>query len=908
MKIYKPIGSKERFLEMFQGVTKVNLNEVVADTMQTGTELVAKAFEELKNKVASIKQTNTQTVDNENFVEIITNDQDGSEITFSFKIASTEADQDGVFNVDNAVLSKFKIKSPTLNVEMPENMQAVQDFNAAHGDEIMSVVGEYADFETDTMSVEDDEIYAEAVKLIDKVPYKKGSEEIQTHKHYADQKPTNPEVRVGNDELQKFVKEEEEFIPHGGYTVSNSGGYEVMLNDAGDAARVRDAFGSDNPKTSDWLEIEYMPDEETGECEPIIDPNGYNIPLNQVMRLQENDEDLQTFIKEMEDFVASTEEEDILAMPPDFSPADMPKLPTDDDGTTGDPYDQVDADYESGEASPEEQAQFTQAYDNLVAAGNETPTAIDIENEVNKLQGNVKPVEKTRAIPRGAEQFWEGKDDVKDVNVNDVLKQGYGGLMSDEKKKQLIFKAQEIIDSYLGTMKDKIPKEIYIKNVKGKALELFRDMSVEMNESTDQDRYEDVVFMQGEEADEALEILRNQGEDAALQHLMQWHDSGNHMGSQELGHGSSDQTYEKDGYTMAWSFPLNYIGLQYELSGLDEEAEKGDYPDQMGKKFKPKNQMPKKKKKPQSVVKLGEESEVPREYWGNAEDEMSETEELPSEKPEDGDFIEGGVADDSDVSEFNSQQIMIGIGVEMEHTDDPKIALEIAMDHLTEIPDYYTRLDKMEKEAGVEDNETDEGMVDNTPEQEEMTDELLGYKPHNVNDYASEEFDYTAAERDYHDKEDMRQHPEDYQGDEEHPLAGIMDTGDEPIEKLPDAEVKGVNRALGGGKEEIIDEEEDFDEYSGEIGDRFQDGEGNQFTVRDKVNGGVTLQGQGGEKEIATRDIQFLKKLSEEKVVKKEIITEEQIKTARETLKNRGVSEGMTKKEAVQLLIKHNIK
>ena len=44
--------------------------------------------------------------------------------------------------------------------------------------------------------------------------------------------------------------------------------------------------------------------------------------------------------------------------------------------------------------------------------------------------------------------------------------------------------------------------------------------------------------------------------------------------------------------------------------------------------------------------------------------------------------------------------LVIGMGIEMEHTDDPKVALDIALDHLTEIPDYYTRLDKMEKEAG----------------------------------------------------------------------------------------------------------------------------------------------------------------------------------------------------------------
>ncbi len=86
--------------------------------------------------------------------------------------------------------------------------------------------------------------------------------------------------------VKKIIKEnQEDFIAHGFYTKSNSGGYEVMLSDDGDSAKVRDAFGSDNPKTSDWLEIEYIENEETLDYEAIIDPNGYNIPLNKVMRV-----------------------------------------------------------------------------------------------------------------------------------------------------------------------------------------------------------------------------------------------------------------------------------------------------------------------------------------------------------------------------------------------------------------------------------------------------------------------------------------------------------------------------------------------------------------------------------------------------------------------------------------------
>ncbi|MFA5801201.1 MAG: DUF5661 family protein [Thermoleophilia bacterium] len=46
--------------------------------------------------------------------------------------------------------------------------------------------------------------------------------------------------------------------------------------------------------------------------------------------------------------------------------------------------------------------------------------------------------------------------------------------------------------------------------------------------------------------------------------------------------------------------------------------------------------------------------------------------------------------------DFDEAALSQGIRVEMEHTDDPKIAIEIAMDHLAERPDYYDRLEEME--------------------------------------------------------------------------------------------------------------------------------------------------------------------------------------------------------------------
>ena len=62
-----------------------------------------------------------------------------------------------------------------------------------------------------------------------------------------------------------------------------------------------------------------------------------------------------------------------------------------------------------------------------------------------------------------------------------------------------------------------------------------------------------------------------------------------------------------------------------------------------------------------------------------------------------------------DWSRFDVEQYRMGLDVELEHgkvdphtnvtDDDPMITGKIALAHLNEFADYYTRLDKMEKEA-----------------------------------------------------------------------------------------------------------------------------------------------------------------------------------------------------------------
>lgn len=57
-------------------------------------------------------------------------------------------------------------------------------------------------------------------------------------------------------------------------------------------------------------------------------------------------------------------------------------------------------------------------------------------------------------------------------------------------------------------------------------------------------------------------------------------------------------------------------------------------------------------------------------------------------------IIIGGKGDNLNPEDVDQQQLEIGIAVEMEHTNNKDIAEEIALDHLAEHDNYYTKLIK----------------------------------------------------------------------------------------------------------------------------------------------------------------------------------------------------------------------
>jgi hypothetical protein len=66
------------------------------------------------------------------------------------------------------------------------------------------------------------------------------------------------------------------------------------------------------------------------------------------------------------------------------------------------------------------------------------------------------------------------------------------------------------------------------------------------------------------------------------------------------------------------------------------------------------------------------------------------------------DKLPGGKADGKPITKYDLKQLLSGINFERDHTNDNMAALELAMDHLEVMPDYYTRLERLEWECRSE--------------------------------------------------------------------------------------------------------------------------------------------------------------------------------------------------------------
>jgi hypothetical protein len=75
--------------------------------------------------------------------------------------------------------------------------------------------------------------------------------------------------------------------------------------------------------------------------------------------------------------------------------------------------------------------------------------------------------------------------------------------------------------------------------------------------------YQSIVFIQGEEAEEPLELLDRDGTDAAVGYLAEW-DNGDSDAPQKAvsSAGTSDRQARVGAYLLTWNARIGYIGLE----------------------------------------------------------------------------------------------------------------------------------------------------------------------------------------------------------------------------------------------------------------------------------------------------------------------------------------------------------
>jgi len=70
---------------------------------------------------------------------------------------------------------------------------------------------------------------------------------------------------------------------HGYYQCSNACSYGVHISDDMEQAKL--IMNDEDCTVTDWLDIEWIAsNDDDEEYEPVIDPNGYNVPLNLVIK------------------------------------------------------------------------------------------------------------------------------------------------------------------------------------------------------------------------------------------------------------------------------------------------------------------------------------------------------------------------------------------------------------------------------------------------------------------------------------------------------------------------------------------------------------------------------------------------------------------------------------------------
>ena len=729
MKVFKEKGSKERFVDMFQKVNKIQLNEAFGQNLNPQNALNV-AFDELKNRTLTIKHSNTQEKDNESYVELLCVDKQGNQITFTFRAIIEESDQEGVFDVTDVVLDSFSFDEANSEESAELSGDALKQFNAQHENELFDIVNKYIDVEEE-VPAEEENLYQEAVKKIDSYPFGgKDRKGMQTGKAYADEKPTNPDVRVKAPELEKFVNED----------------------DYDDFALPLD-YGVEDKKAimqSDRQQLEKEPEVED---EPPIEISDEKKQI--ILQAYDN-----LMIKNINNPSYSPTLEEVMAEINNVTGQNIKNpirkkraiLPAQE------PF------VEEGDQQPDQTA--------VKVFYNEHQDEIDDDWEeyIDRLRDSF---EHKKHLLNCDECFWEWIEKsywndetqrfeykypahVMDEDYENIVPsqmvdkyiKKYEKELPQSTKYDLIKKAANIASNKLGSIRYKLRNEEYMEYIRNIANQLYADKLKEMNE----DEYPDVIGKEfkpethyPKKKKKIIKKIKIKTDEAFED------DDDSDVAIVDVPTDKKAEKQAKSDIAKSISHPISY-DTKFEFN------EENEYPE-------------------------GETPEGETDDGTSLEPETDDIEKIAQDKEERGELIPGGKGEGKSPLEFDPEQIKLGMKVEMEHTDDPMIALEITLDHLTEDPEYYTVKNTPETSAQVgaskdaaEGNEEGEeekphesgaylqdGMpgeldrnghpipsvdpnfvlmrkdFEKSDDDDELTDRLLGYEPKNVGDKIEDE-------------------------------------------------------------------------------------------------------------------------------------------------------------------------
>jgi hypothetical protein len=836
MRVYKPIGSKDRFVEMFQNVNKIKLNEGLyeAGSPNLNADTVLNmAYNQLKNNGLNIEHSNTQATGEENFVELLCTDKQGNNITFVFKVQSTEGDQQGVFNVQNVLLNSFSYDSADGEETIDLAEDGLNKFNQQHGRELFDVISKYIDVEE---PAETD--VQEAIDLIDAIkqdsyPFGGGNDRMQTGQNYADEKPTNDAVRVKSPELNQFVQETDkpamkliQQAPGG----ATAGGVKQL---------EEETIGEPKPSfpVSTKSPVDDLPPEKKKiimdainsltKHKPDFAPSAEQINAeilrmrNQPSAVKEDWEDdlLHTGAQEFEKSVGEP-----VTIDRD-NPVDIQQEPEEE------PVPEV---------SPEKRKIILQAEANLMEKNirntNYSPTITELLDEIDRIEGKKKPIKKFRSVSKEAEPYLNELGTAPAPSPYRIsskdMEQVFDRIDPNSNiKQQIIQSADEFADATLGVQRFQMSPEQYKKIVKNVAVQMYMSYLEHikgLNEELEISQYPDplgkkfkpkkhyphkkkktdtAVKLTEEETytdddDEPIlpvdtaakraqiqaksDISKDLGGnakrpignyDTKFQFDMaedlsgEQPSTGEELLAKEYENLRQNETFEflSDAYLSLLGLGrefmddkkiqvslanirdsiveyLNMAEIPVTQQGVQDFFENADLEEGLSEDKEPGAEVP--ETDPDKTGPDVTPEETPTDDGMSLEPEGDKIEQLAQDKEEQGEKIEGGLADGKSPLEFDPDQILKGLEVEKEHTDDPLVAVEIVMDHLVEDPEYYTQKDTPEASAqagasadtGGEEktemtpNDPDYAELHNSDNDKEMTDKLLGFKPHNVGD------------------------------------------------------------------------------------------------------------------------------------------------------------------------------